>query len=711
MPYRGLVHVELLGPLRVESGEGEIALQAAKERLLVCALALRPGSVVSVDGLITALWGDRPPASARKTLQTYVSNLRRSLGAKAIRTEAPGYVLDAAVGDVDALQFRALLRAGEEALRRGFPDEASRLLAEGLSLWRGDPFGSVMPDSGLAAEEVRLREEHLTALEARATAEIACGRHGEVVGELEVLIRGHPFREPLWANLALALYRSGRQADALAACQRAGTTLREELGLEPGAQLRGLEHALLSHDPSLDRIDRVATTPAPGAIAEQHDEPAPTEPPLRRVPLRYATCPDGIRIAYEVVGDGAIDLIVVPGIAFHLDIWWDRPLDSLVHRLASSCRVILFDKRGMGLSDRPLHIDVEDWTEDTLAVLDAVGSERAVVLGISSGAPTAALLAATHPARTSRLVFWGGFARLANSDDYNYGWDHDVLESYNRHTEADWGTGVGITTFAPSAVGRAGRERFGYFQRISASPGAIGAYLRALLELDVRHALPLISAPTLVIHAGRDRIVPVEGARAMAASIPDSRLVELASDDHQLQLSDSVEEIVDEIEAFVATSAPEREVERTLTTVLVANPGPPSHRVEVLIASIVERFRGRPMRAPGHATFDGPRQAMRCAVVLVDELAASGVDVGIGIHSGECRRTDGDVQGIALDVARQIAATAAPGTVLVSQTVRDLVSGSAVDLTRHGSLEVAGAPGRWETFTVKDPRAPRTRAG
>jgi DNA-binding SARP family transcriptional activator len=246
------VRIALLGPLTVDGEPGEVVLRAAKERSLLAALALNPGQVVGFDSLIDALWGDAPPASARKTLQTYVSNVRRSLGPEVVGTAASGYVLHVAAEDVDVGRFRALVQRGEEALRRGSVQQACEDLGEAVALWRGEPFAGVGPDTGLAAVAVRLEEEYLSALEARLAAELAAGRHRELAGELQVLVREHPFRERLWGHLMVALYRSGRQADALAVYQQARARLRDELGLEPGGELRRLEQAVLDQDPSLD---------------------------------------------------------------------------------------------------------------------------------------------------------------------------------------------------------------------------------------------------------------------------------------------------------------------------------------------------------------------------------------------------------------------------------------------------------------------------
>lgn len=242
------VRVDLLGPVRVTGDQGETTFNAAKERSLLAALALRPGTVVSADWLVDVLWGDRPPASARKTLQTYISALRRELGADKLRTEAGGYALRMSASDVDVVRFRQLVRTAAETIGRGDSGRARQLLGEAVALVRAEPLSGVSLHADLAGEAVRLKEELISAVEARVEADLGCGGHEAVVAELESLVVEHPYRERLWGQLMLALSRSGRQRDALAAYQRARQVLADELGLEPGGGLRRLESAILAGD-------------------------------------------------------------------------------------------------------------------------------------------------------------------------------------------------------------------------------------------------------------------------------------------------------------------------------------------------------------------------------------------------------------------------------------------------------------------------------
>ena len=331
--------MNLLGPFQVDGSPAGAVLGAAKERSLLATLALNPGGVVSVDSLIAALWGEDPPAAARKTLQTYVWNLRQSLGDDVIATEAPGYALRIAANDVDVGRFRTLVRDGEVAMAAGDPAKASAVLDEAVALWRGEPFGGVAAHTGLATEAIRLTEEYLSARETMFSANLAAGRHSELIGELEAFVADHPFRERFWGYLMVALYRCGRQADALATYQRARDLLVEELGLEPGGELRRIEESILRQDESLAAPERLdipmsADAGTPGTVL--------------RSPVRYARSSDGVSVAYQVAGDGPIDILAIPGFVTHLDIWWNAPTDGLVRQLTTIGRLISFDKRGMG---------------------------------------------------------------------------------------------------------------------------------------------------------------------------------------------------------------------------------------------------------------------------------------------------------------------------------------------------------------------------
>jgi pimeloyl-ACP methyl ester carboxylesterase len=460
-----------------------------------------------------------------------------------------GYRLRVEADEVDVHRFRALVREGDAALRAGRAAEAQRCLRDGLALWRDDePVTGVASHTGLAAEAVRLQQERLAALEARIAADLAAGQHADLVGELEQLVHQHPFRERLWAHLMVALYRSGRQADALAAYQRVRQVLLDELGLEPGGELRRLEAAVLRHE-----------VPAVTAPVDSTEGTAT----IRPSPVRYALTSDGINVAFQTAGSGPLDILSIPGYIHHLDIWWNAPTDGLVRTLTSMGRLIVFDKRGIGLSDRPEVVDVDAWTRDALAVLDAAGAGRVVLFGVSAGALTALQLAARHPDRVAAIVLFGGYARHLVAPDYAAGHDPAIVESYGRNLEAKWGTGVALSSAAPSLAGDADvRAYWARYQRLSASPASAMRFFHAVNEADVRSVLPDVHVPTLVVHAERDLLVPVAMGRYIAEHVEGAELVVLDSDIHLVCVSDVLDQVGEHVRDFldrylVETVAPE----------------------------------------------------------------------------------------------------------------------------------------------------------
>jgi DNA-binding SARP family transcriptional activator/pimeloyl-ACP methyl ester carboxylesterase len=680
------MRIDLLGPIRVWDEDKEISVNAAKERSLLAALALQPGKVVSADDLIAILWGDTPIESARKTLQTYVCNLRHALGQDTVATAASGYALRLRADQIDVGCFHALVGGATEAIRSGSTTRARQLLGDAIDLWRGDALTGVSPHGRLTSEAVRLKEEYLSALEARIDTDLAGGRHAEIVGELEVLLAEHPYRERFWGQLMIALYRSERQADALAAYQRLRCVLGEELGLEPGGELHTLELAILNHDSSLAAPDTHAGS------STRNDSP----PPVRRSPVRYAVTDDGVHVAYQVFGGGPIDVVIIPGFVCHLDLWSEPPVDLFVRRLASCHRLIIFDRRGSGLSDRPASVSPDEWVMDTRAVLDAVGSTQAVVLGVHCGGQIAALFAANHPDRTRALVMYGSSPRTLSGDGYSFGVDEEQLEKWASYLSTKWGAGLSLSVFAPGSVEDDHALAFwARYQRISASPSAAAAFVLALAGLDVRGILTTITAPTLVVHAGRDAAIPAEAARRMAESMPNAIYAELDSNVHMIWLSDVVEQLTNEIMSFIAHRVREVPSESVLSTVLCVT-GTALNSKSHDIARIVERYQGRQQQPDGTYAFDRPGLAVRCAVQLAQELHTSA-----GIHTSECALlANGDVAGAAADLARRIAESGPAGQVLVTHTVRDLLAGSDLEFEHHGRQSFDTVAGDWDIHTV-----------
>jgi pimeloyl-ACP methyl ester carboxylesterase/DNA-binding winged helix-turn-helix (wHTH) protein len=548
------LEVRVLGPLQCVVDGRDITPSAPKERLLLAILIAHHARSVSVDTLTDELWPALSPMDARRVLRVRVAGLRKLLRASGLggvlESVGSGYRLSIRPEALDVNVFWALVeRARQESAVRD-PARASSSLRQALGMWRGEPYEGIRTCASLDAEIARLRDAYVGVIEDRIDADLACGLHRRLICELDALVAAHPLRERLWGQRVLALYRCDRQAEALRACAQLRENLRHELGLLPGATLRALESAVLEQRDDLDWFsvtDPLHHSEVHDTRARAADSPA----------VRYVRSPEGVNVAYEVSGDGP-DLLVVPGFTSHLDVWWAPWSSYVAERLSQSCRLILFDKRGTGLSDRPPNIGVEDWLEDIRLVLDAADSQQAVVVGVSAGGPVATVFAARHPERVRSLVLFGASAKYIRSDDYPHGISSDGVDPLLERVEARWGDGILFERFCPSAAGDPRlRSEYARFQRLSASPGAVVSYLRVLLQMDVRDALPLVTAPTLVIHARRDRSDPIECARYMADRIPGARLIELDSDDHLIWLSDRREQLVDEIEAFVRATAPE----------------------------------------------------------------------------------------------------------------------------------------------------------
>lgn len=416
-----------------------------------------------------------------------------------------------------------------------------------------------------------------------------------------------------------------------------------------------------------------------------------------------------VNIAYQVVGSGDIDIVFVMGWVSHLEYFWKHHLfASFLNRLASFSRLILFDKRGTGLSDRvPLSElpTLEQRMEDVHAVMDAVGSKRAVLIGISEGGPMCSLFAATYPELTSALVMIGTYAKRAWDKDYPWAPTKEQREAFFELMQRDWGKAVGVEERAPSlANDEEFREWWATYLRMGASPGAAVALTKMNAEIDVRDVLPSIRVPTLVIHRRDEMCLKVEEGRYVASRIPGCKYVELEGIDHLPFVGDQ-DEILDEIEQFLTGMRQAEEYDRVLATVMnVQVPAEILDQAGLYIRRQLELFKGRevPFDNGGIlATFNGPARAIRCAVAIKECSERLGVLLKSGVHTGECDVVNGQYGGFAVRLANCIGREAEPGNILVSRTVKDLVAGSGFEFEDHGSRSFEECEGDWQLFTVK----------
>ena len=433
----------------------------------------------------------------------------------------------------------------------------------------------------------------------------------------------------------------------------------------------------------------------------------------------YAKSGD-VHIAYQVIGKGPIDLVFVPGFVSHVEASWQSTTRAkFFNRLASFSRLILFDKRGTGLSDRSSQLfSLEQRMDDVRAVMDAAGSQRAAIFGISEGGPMSILFAATYPERTSALIMYGAYAKRAWAEDYPFGWRDEEWVAFFDNVENHWGTtrGLDLNIWAPSvAHDEHVWEDVAKYMRSAASPGAVRAVMQMNREIDVRHVLPSIRVPTLITHRIGDRNISIQQARYMAERIPGARLFELPGDDHMAWFGD-IDDILSEVEEFLTGVRPKPEADRVLATILFTDIAGATERAaemgdqkwshllarhHELIRGELNRFRGREIDTAGDgffATFDGPARAIICAKAIQSELTKLGLTVRIGLHTGECEVMDEKVSGIAVHIGARVVNYAAPGEILVTSTVKDLVAGSGLSFADRGEYELKGVPGKWRLF-------------
>jgi class 3 adenylate cyclase len=437
---------------------------------------------------------------------------------------------------------------------------------------------------------------------------------------------------------------------------------------------------------------------------------------------RYAQSGD-LSIAYQVFGDGEFDLVFVPGFISHCDLNWEIPLfQGLYSRFASFARVITFDKRGTGLSERTLGFGTaEDRMDDIRAVMDTVGCERAALVGVSEGGPLTLLFAATYPERATGLVLWDTFARVLVAPDYEIGAAPELADRLVDHLVSEWGTGRALPVIVagiddPALVALTAR-----LERAAATPNSVREVMLRNSEIDVRSALPAVSAPTLVVHRRGDIIVPPAHGRYLADGIDGARYVELPGDWHVNTTPGAEDDAFDVIQEFLTGRRHEAPVavDRVLKTILFTDIVDSTARAaaegdrrwrdlldahDAAMRRALDRHRGEEVKTTGDgflAAFDGPGRAISCAQAVASDARELGLEVRAGLHTGECEVRGDDLAGIAVHIGARVSSLAGPGEVLVTSTVRDLVAGSGIEFDERGMHELKGVPGEWRVLAVR----------
>jgi pimeloyl-ACP methyl ester carboxylesterase len=427
-----------------------------------------------------------------------------------------------------------------------------------------------------------------------------------------------------------------------------------------------------------------------------------------------------VSLAYQVVGEGPIDLVFCQGFVSNVDFWWEMPIAArLLRRLASFSRLIIWDKRGTGLSDPVDRVPtLEERVDDLHAVMAAAGSERAAIYGISEGGPMSMHFAAAHPERTAALILYGSFPRFTAAPDWPWGFSRAELDRFLEEIDTSWGEGAMADLFAPSLCGEERfRQGWGRFLRAGASPAMGRALFEALAGFDCRDILPRIQVPTLVLHRTGDRVSPVESGRYLAAHIPGAKLVELPGEDHAYTVGD-VDAVIDEIEEFLTGVRHAPATDRVVTTVMFTDIVASTRQAAVLgdvrwrdlltehdaaVRRELERFGGLEVKTMGDgflAHFPSPSRAIECALALHDALGRVGLELRVAVHTGECDRLGSDLLGMAVAVAARLLSLAGPGEVLVSATVQGLVVGQPFIFDDRGVHQLKGVPGEWRVFAA-----------
>jgi class 3 adenylate cyclase len=432
---------------------------------------------------------------------------------------------------------------------------------------------------------------------------------------------------------------------------------------------------------------------------------------------------DDVRIAYQVTGNGPFDVVWAPGTMSHLDLDWEVPQRALFfERFSKFCRLIRFDKRGTGLSDRPVKMaTLEERTDDIRAVMDDVGIERANIFGVSEGGSMACLFAATYPRRVNSLLVWGAQARWIASPDHPWGQTREEHNQMIAMIQDDWpsfeyitGPGAGVGKDADPVY----IESISRYMRAAASPSAVHAYEQMNGQIDTRPILSSIQAPTLVMNRTGDPCARVDAARDMASRIPGARFKEYPGNSHSMMLDD-METVLSDIQEFITGERPIDSYDRILATVLFLDIASSTERAAAvgdtawrnllnsyyaIVRKELARFRGKETNTTGDgflATFDGPARAVHCALAITLAVRQLGIDVRAGVHTGECELMGDNVGGIAVHTGARIMAKAEPGSVLVSSTVKDLVSGSGIEFENYGVYQLKGVPGDWGLFVAR----------
>ena len=697
------LRLHLFGSPRLRRRGEPVDLGLRKAMALLAYLVITKGEH-SRDELATLLWPESDQSSARASLRRTLYLINKTIGEEILATRTDTVSLDPGANiwtDVGLFQQHLRECSIEGELGEAISPRCLSVLEEAVALHRADLLaGFTLPDCLSFDEWLFFEAEGLRRSLARALRQLAATYQAQ--GDAERAIQHarrwlslDPLHEPAHRFLMRLYAESGQQAAALRQYTECVRILDQELGLPPQPETTELHRRIRLHR-------KAATTPSPKA----------------RPKVEYVPSGD-VHIAYIVLGEGPVDVLFVCGYLSHLEHFWEEPdVAGFFEDLASFSRLILFDRRGGGLSDRVGYPPtLEDTVDDMLAVMRAASSKHAVLFGYSEGGPNSLLFAATHPGRVSGLVLFGTCAKWTRSEDYPWALTREQYAMWLKHLTANWGEPLNIELWAPSRAQDAQlREWWAKTLRIASSPGAMKAVLEVMQDIDVRDILPTIRTPTLILHRKDDQAVRVGAGRHLAGQIPGAEYVELEGQDHWPFVGDN-QSILREVEGFVQNLSSPVARERMLATILLVEvvdkddaqgtgPAAPA-QLDAICAFLrqeIARFRGSEVdwrQGRFAATFDGPSRAINCAKSIVESLSQRDTPVRAGLHTGECEFAAGELVGTAVQIAEGVLRTAAPNQVLVSSALRDLVAGSGFQYAEGRQCRIEGISRRWTVFPVR----------
>lgn len=690
------VRLFLLGTPRIERDGENIALGLRKAIALIAYLAVTK-HLQSRDHLAGLLWPEDSQITARSNLRRTLYRIQHVTGSGFLQVfqETLGISPEADLW-LDVMDF-------EEAIAKCLPESQPRItlnqecktqLEKAVALYADDFMtGFFLPDSEAFEEWQFFERERLRQVLAKALVQLAHAHlsDGDPTGAISHAHRWlalNPLNEPAHRLLMELYSRSGQQSAALRQYRECCRLLKESLDVTPEAETTLLYEAI-----------------------RKGKEDWHTQKATRPAEINYAQSGE-IHIAYQVIGSGPIDLLVIHGWLSHLELNWEGPgVAQALNRLAGFSRVITFDKRGIGLSDRVGYPPtLEQTMDDIRSVMDAAGSKHAVLFGYSEGGPNSLMFAATYPERVLGLILYGTTSKITRTPDYPWGIPEKSFNKWIEIILSTYGKPVPYIYFAPSYVeDKELWEWFARLHRLASSPGEIKGVFEVLRDIDVRKVLPVIRVPTLVIHRKDEWVFHVESGRYLAEHIPGARYAELSGQDHWWWLGNS-DEVINEIQNFVTNIKPAKEVDRTLVTILclgIPRKQDISGGLNIWLEDAIQRevkiFHGQQLKGSKKfylAAFDGPSRAIQCASTLRQMANQRRIPIHAALHTGECLLAEDKCQGSAVEIAMATLKVANEGEVLISRTVKDLVVGAGFTFEAYGTRQLADEYGSWELFKV-----------